>query len=82
MPYFDGAKGRVYFKRWCSGHKDAVIVFLYSYGEHSGFYHRLDNVLNHANIELFALDQIGHGLSEGERASSRHLMTWSRTVDG
>lgn len=68
MPYFDGAKGRVYFKRWRSGHTDAVIVFLHGYGEHSGFYHRLGNVLNHANIELFALDQIGHGLSEGERA--------------
>jgi alpha-beta hydrolase superfamily lysophospholipase len=68
MPYLEGTTGRVYYRRWCPPRSDAVIVFLHGYGEHSGFYHRLGHTLNRANIELFALDQIGHGLSEGARA--------------
>jgi alpha-beta hydrolase superfamily lysophospholipase len=67
MPYFNGATGRVYYRRWNPPSCDAVVIFLHGYGEHSGFYHRLGNTLNHANIELVALDEIGHGLSEGDR---------------
>ncbi len=69
MPTFDGAAGRVYYKAWrVPGPRVAALVFLHGFGEHSGLYHRLGNALNAAGIELWALDEIGHGLTEGERA--------------
>ena len=33
-----------------------------------GAHHRLGNTLNASGIELWALDEIGHGLTEGDRA--------------
>jgi alpha-beta hydrolase superfamily lysophospholipase len=69
MPVFDGAAGRVYYKAWrVPGPRTAAVVFLHGFGEHSGLYHRFGNALNAAGIELWALDEIGHGLTEGERA--------------
>ena len=69
MPTFDGATGRVYYKAWrVPAPRAAAVVFLHGFGEHSGLYHRLGNALNGAGIELWALDEIGHGLTEGERA--------------
>jgi len=69
MPTFDGAAGQVYYKAWrVPGPRAAAIVFLHGFGEHSGLYHRLGNALNNAGIELWALDEIGHGLTEGDRA--------------
>ena len=69
MPTFDGATGRVYYKAWRGpGPRSAAVVFLHGFGEHSGLYHRLGNTLNASGIELWALDEIGHGLTEGDRA--------------
>src|ERR1700722_9665133 len=69
MPTFDGAAGRVYYKAWrVPATRTAAVVFLHGFGEHSGLYHRFGNALNAAGIELWALDEIGHGLTEGERA--------------
>jgi alpha-beta hydrolase superfamily lysophospholipase len=74
MPTFDGATGRVYYKAWrVPEPRDAAVVFLHGFGEHSGLYHRLGNTLNAAAIELWALDEIGHGLTEGERAVIRSV---------
>jgi hypothetical protein len=44
------------------------VVFRHGFCERSGLYHRLGNALNGAGIELRALDQIGHELTEGDRA--------------
>jgi alpha-beta hydrolase superfamily lysophospholipase len=69
VPYFDGVAGRVYYKAWrVAPPAAAVVVFLHGFGEHSGLYHRLGNTLNAAGIELWALDEIGHGLTDGDRA--------------
>ena len=69
MPTFDGATGRVYYKAWrVPAPRAAAVVFLHGFGEHSGLYHRYGNALNHAGIDLWALDEIGHGLTEGDRA--------------
>ncbi len=69
MPYFGGMTGRVYFKAWrARTPRSAAVVFLHGFGEHSGLYHRLGNTLAAAGIDLWALDEIGHGLSDGERA--------------
>ena len=69
MPFFDGVSGHVYYKAWRVGSpRVAAVVFLHGFGEHSGLYHRLGNALAAAGIELWALDEIGHGLTEGDRA--------------
>ena len=49
------------------------MVFLHGFGEHSGLYHRFGNALNGAGIDLWALDEIGHGLTDGDRAVIRSI---------
>jgi alpha-beta hydrolase superfamily lysophospholipase len=74
MPFFEGVSGRVYFRSWrVVPPRRAAVVFLHGFGEHSGLYHRLGNTLNSSDIELWALDEIGHGLSDGERALIRSV---------
>jgi len=74
VPYFDGSAGRVYFKAWrAPAPRRATVVFLHGFGEHSGLYHRLGNALTASGIDLWALDEIGHGLTEGERAVIRSI---------
>jgi alpha-beta hydrolase superfamily lysophospholipase len=69
MPYLGGTACRVYFRAWrARAPRSAAVVFLHGFGEQSGLYHRLGNALAVAGIDLWALDEIGHGLSEGERA--------------
>ena len=80
MPTFDGATGRVYYKAWRGpGPRSAAVVFQHGFGEHSGLYHRLGNTLNASGIELWALDEIGHGLTEGDRAviPVAHAREWA-----
>jgi alpha-beta hydrolase superfamily lysophospholipase len=67
MPYFDGVAGRVHHRHWPAGEPRAGVVFLHGFGEHSGLYDRLAGALNSRGIELWALDEIGHGLSDGPR---------------
>src|ERR1700760_4970338 len=63
MPYFDGVTGRVYYRAWrAPAPRTAAVVFLHGFGEHSGLYHRLGDALTGAGIDLWALDEIGHGL--------------------
>jgi alpha-beta hydrolase superfamily lysophospholipase len=67
MPFFDGRAGRVYYRHWAAAEPRAALVFLHGFGEHSGLYHRYGAALNARDIDLWALDEVGHGLSEGER---------------
>lgn len=67
MPYFDGAVGRVYYREWAVTQPVAAVAFLHGFGEHTGVYHRLAGALGARGISLWALDEIGHGLSDGER---------------
>lgn len=67
MPFFTGATGRVYHRHWSTPEPQAALVFLHGFGEHSGLYHRYAAELGAHGIELWALDEIGHGLTEGER---------------
>jgi alpha-beta hydrolase superfamily lysophospholipase len=69
VPTFSGVTGQVYYKAWrVPAPSAATVVFLHGFGEHSGLYHRYGNTLNGAGIDLWALDEIGHGLTEGDRA--------------
>jgi alpha-beta hydrolase superfamily lysophospholipase len=69
MPFFDGQAGRVYYRHWAAAQPRAALVFLHGFGEHTGLYHRYGAALNARDIDLWALDEIGHGLSEGQRGN-------------
>ncbi len=74
MPFTDGAAGRVYYRHWTTpGAPRASVVFLHGFGEHSGLYHRYASELRGHGIDLWALDQYGHGLSDGPRGTLRSL---------
>ncbi|KAA0022518.1 alpha/beta hydrolase [Antrihabitans cavernicola] len=66
MPFFDGASGQVHYRRWPGENPQVGLIFLHGRGQHSGHYHRFARALLVRGIESWALDHIGHGLSEGE----------------
>jgi alpha-beta hydrolase superfamily lysophospholipase len=67
MPFIDHPKGRAYYRHWPAAQPRAIVVFLHGFGEHTGVYHRYGFALNAAGIDLWAVDQFGHGLSPGSR---------------
>ena len=67
MPTFDTDRGSVYYRHWPAAEPRAGVIFLHGYGEHTGLYHRYAFGLNAAGIDLWAVDQYGHGLSPGGR---------------
>jgi alpha-beta hydrolase superfamily lysophospholipase len=85
MPFFSGATGQVYYRHWATPTPRAALIFLHGFGEHSGLYHRYGAALNAHGIDLWALDEIGHGLTEGERGafgSFEDLVANARTLTG
>lgn len=67
MPFLETSDGRAYYRHWAAEAPHAAIVFLHGFGEHTGVYHRYGFALNAAGIDLWAVDQFGHGLTAGER---------------
>ncbi len=67
MPFIDHPKGRAYYRHWASAQPRAAVIFLHGFGEHTGLYHRYGFALNAAGVDLWAVDQFGHGLSPGTR---------------
>jgi alpha-beta hydrolase superfamily lysophospholipase len=73
MPFLDTDDGRAYYRHWASPDPRAAVVFLHGFGEHGGLYHRYGFALNAAGIDLWAVDQFGHGLTPGDRGDFRSL---------
>jgi alpha-beta hydrolase superfamily lysophospholipase len=67
MPFFAASTGKVYYRHWAAPDPRAAVIFLHGFGEHTGLYHRYGFALNAAGIDLWAADQLGHGLSSGPR---------------
>jgi alpha-beta hydrolase superfamily lysophospholipase len=67
MPFVEHPHGRAYYRHWAVDRPRAAVVFLHGFGEHTGVYHRYGFALNAAGIDLWAVDQLGHGLSPGTR---------------
>jgi alpha-beta hydrolase superfamily lysophospholipase len=71
MPFLETdpphAEGRAYYRHWAAADPRAAVVFLHGFGEHTGLYHRYGFALNAAGIDLWAVDQFGHGLTPGDR---------------
>lgn len=73
MPFLDTEDGRAYFRHWAAAKPRAAVIFLHGFGEHTGLYHRYGFALNAAGIDLWAVDQFGHGLTPGDRGDFRTL---------
>lgn len=67
MPFLDHERGPVYYRHWAAADPTAAVIFLHGFGENVGLYDRYGFALNAAGIDLWAVDQFGHGLSPGER---------------
>jgi alpha-beta hydrolase superfamily lysophospholipase len=67
MPFLDHALGRIYYQHWSVAAPRAAVIFLHGFGEHTGLYDRYGSALNAAGIDLWAVDQLGHGQSPGVR---------------
>lgn len=81
MPYIDHPKGRVYYRHWAAAEPRAAVIFLHGFGEHTGVYHRYGFALNAAGIDLWAVDQFGHGLSPGDRGDFGTIEQSSELAD-
>ncbi len=85
MPFFQGVGGRVYYRKWIAESAEANVLLLHGFGEHSGHYHRLAFALNASNLDVWALDHLGHGHSDGQRGlfgSVEVLASNARTLLG
>ncbi len=66
MPYFAGVSGQVFYRRWASPGDGPTVVLLHGMGQHSGDYHGFARLLTGAGADVWALDHVGHGRTEGE----------------
>ncbi|PRC52522.1 lysophospholipase, partial [Mycobacterium sp. ITM-2017-0098] len=67
MPFLQHERGRAYYRHWAAADPKAAVIFLHGFGEHTGLHHRYGFTLNAAGVDLWAVDQFGHGLSPGDR---------------
>jgi len=79
MPFFIGCRGRIHHEAWLPSGRDVerVVVLLHGYGEHLGLYQPLARRLNADGCAVHAMDAVGHGRSDGERA----VLDWDVYVD-
>ena len=81
MPFIDHAKGKAYYRHWAAAEPRAAVIFLHGFGEHTGVYHRYGFALNEAGIDLWAVDQFGHGLCPGTRGDFGSIADSSALAD-
>jgi len=81
MPFIDHPKGHAYYRHWAAAEPRAAVIFLHGFGEHTGVYHRYGFALNAAGIDLWAVDQFGHGLSPGDRGDFGSIEDSSALAD-
>jgi acylglycerol lipase len=79
MSTFTGSQGRIHHDVWLpDGDVHGVVVLLHGYGEHLGLYDPLARRLARDGIAVHAMDAVGHGRSDGERAL---IASWDYFVD-
>ena len=79
MSSFIGTQGRIHHDVWLpDGDVRGVVVLLHGYGEHLGLYDALGRRLARDGIAVHAMDAVGHGRSDGERAV---IASWNYFVD-
>jgi alpha-beta hydrolase superfamily lysophospholipase len=79
MSTFIGSQGRIHHDVWLpDGDVHGVVVLLHGYGEHLGLYDALGRRLARNGFAVHAMDAVGHGRSDGERAL---IASWDHFVD-
>lgn len=81
MPFLEHDRGRAYYRHWAAESPRAAVIFLHGFGEHTGLYHRYGFALNAAGLDLWAVDQFGHGLSPGTRGDFGSIEDSSALAD-
>lgn len=81
MPFLEHDRGRAYYRHWAAEAPRAAVIFLHGFGEHTGVYHRYGFALNTAGIDLWAVDQFGHGLTTGTRGDFGSIEDSSALAD-
>ena len=66
---FDGESGRIFVRRWAGDAPAFIALLSHGYGEHSGRYDHVAAELIGIGATVYAPDHLGHGQSEGKRAS-------------
>jgi alpha-beta hydrolase superfamily lysophospholipase len=74
----DGSAGRLSARTWSDGAPSYVVVLAHGYGEHAGRYEHVAAALVASGATVYAVDHVGHGRSEGERAL---ITDFERVVD-
>jgi len=66
--HFNGINDtRLYYQTWTPDNPKGLVIIIHGYGEHSGRYMNVVNTLVPEGYTLWALDNRGHGKSEGKR---------------
>ncbi|MBT3226346.1 MAG: alpha/beta hydrolase [Deltaproteobacteria bacterium] len=66
--YFDGInETKIYYQTWTPDSPKGLILVIHGYGEHSGRYMNVVDTLVPDGYTVWALDNRGHGKSEGRR---------------
>ncbi|MFI1758620.1 lysophospholipase [Streptomyces sp. NPDC020571] len=62
-----GTRGRIAVRAWLAGRPRYVALLVHGYGEHTGRYGEVADVLTGHGAAVHAPDHTGHGRSDGER---------------
>ena len=66
MPFIDTDHGRAYYRHWAAAEPAPPSSSCTASASTPALYHRYGFALNAAGIDLWAVDQFGHGLSPGD----------------
>lgn len=76
--YIKSGKHKIYTQAWKSNHAKANVAIVHGMWEHSSRYAHVALYLNEKGYNVFALDHIGHGKSEGKKG---HVDNYNELLD-
>jgi len=65
---------------WKAAAPKATVCLIHGFGEHAGRYHHVAEVFNKKGLNLYSLDLIGHGRSDGKRGDIPSFDTFLEEV--
>jgi alpha-beta hydrolase superfamily lysophospholipase len=71
---------RLFYRRWQHESPRAAVAVVHGYAEHSGRYDHVAEMLHGLDLDVFALDERGHGKSDGVRGHVGDYAEYSEDV--